>query len=169
MRLCAKTKHMSKDLQQKVATFAKGFEDQSLKTSLDDAVKLLAHVYIISSLFQGTGSQANEDKKRHVKNASKWLDHIQRVLQYPSSKLNPVLAKHVLPNNGGSGSTGKRAASVSSLNTVATAADFEDPATLTGSSSRHNDAQSGHLPKEPPKKKLKTFKAKDPGPAPENK
>ena len=156
MRLTATTKHMTEGAQAQLLKLAKDFEDQSLKASLDKSVKLLAHVYIVSALFQGTVSQENENKDKHFKSAAKWLDHIQRVLQFHPSGLHSTLAKHVIGS--GDASSGKKGAATPSLaSTVATLSD--DPATIAGSSSsRANDAEaSGKHSQEPAKKKLKSF------------
>ena len=156
MRLTATTRHMTEGAQAQLLKLAKDFEDQSLKASLDKSVKLLAHVYIVSALFQATQSQENENKDKHFKSAAKWLDHIQRVLQFHPSGLHSTLAKHVIGS--GDASSGKKGAATPSLaSTVATLSD--DPATIAGSSSsRANDAEaSGKHSQEPAKKKLKSF------------
>jgi hypothetical protein len=135
------------DLLKKLAS---GFEGETgpYKTALDSAVAVLAHVYVVNSIF----SQADHsDESKFPKFAAKWLDHIQRTLQYHPTKLNKVLHSKVLPQ-----------VPASKVLAAAAAQDTQDnSATAAGaagsSSSRENDRVAVGSTAEPPKKKLRKW------------
>ena len=156
MRMTAKCNWMPSDTKKQLDEVAKKFET-GLQDSLALSVKTLSHVYIVNSIF----SQADySDETAYPKCAAKWLDHIQRVLQYPPSQLNKVLLSKVTPSSKQSASpkTAKTAQSAA----ASTASQNSDAAAAAGSSSsRESDRLAGLTAAEPPKKRQKRFQKKD--------